>query len=100
MWAVRRPCAWRGLMVRDPALTPEKARRQLGDDVRRRLVLRGMTETGDQAGPPATIAGLRTAVEAVSALNVSQLDGPTRRALALELAEAGKIIARLEKVLK
>ena len=89
-----------GLMVREPDLDPELARRQLGDDVRRRLVLRGMTDTADHAGPPVALMNLRTAVDALAALNLRVLDAPTRAAVALELAESAKIIARLQQILR
>lgn len=83
-----------GVMVRQPELNPEQARRQLSEDARRRTLLRGMSDS--DAGPDlGSGIGLLSAVSALSSLDPSRLSSDERQQLSRNLAVA---MATLERV--
>ncbi len=83
-----------GLMVRQPELMPERARRELNEDARRRTLLRGMSDSdsGHYLDPG---IGLRSAVSSLSSVDPTALSSTERQQLARDLAAA---MATLERV--
>lgn len=87
-----------GLMVRQPELDPDRARRQLGEDVRRRLLLRGMSDP-DLAPARILGAGLRQAVDALAKLDATTLSREQRAELSRDLTAALTVVERLQNEL-
>ena len=83
-----------GQMLRAPDIAPEVARRQLQEDVQRRTLLRGMSEsdTGSAAGAG---FGLRASVGALANMDATQLSREERAQLTADVAAA---IAALDRV--
>lgn len=85
-----------GLMVREPELDPERARRQLAEDARRRALLRGMSDSDYGPNLDAGL-GLRGAVNVLSAVDTAALSAAEREQLSRDLAVAMATIERLQQ---
>ncbi len=85
-----------GLLVRQPELEPERARRQLTDDARRRTLLRGMS---DSDSGPILLAGvgLRSVVNSLASFDPAALSLEERQQLARDLAAAMLTIERVQQ---
>jgi hypothetical protein len=87
-----------GLMVRQREMDPERARRHLNDDARRRMLLRGMSDS--DAGPSIAIGfGIRAAVASLTAVDPTALSTEERKTLSADLASAMATIERLQQEL-
>ncbi len=85
-----------GLMVRQPDMEPERARRQLTEDARRRTLLRGMSDS--DSGPYLGAGlGLRSAVSSLASLDPTALSAEERQQLARDLAAAMVTIERVQQ---
>ena len=88
-----------GLLVRQPEMPPERARRQLAEDMRRRSLFRGMSDS--DSGPNFAVwANLRSVTTALSSVDPATLSAAERAELNAELHHAAAAIERLQHELE
>ena len=87
-----------GLMVRQREMDPDRARRNLNEDARRRMLLRGMSDS--DAGPIIAVGfGIRAAVASLTSVDPSSLSDGERKTLSSDLSSALETMERLQQEL-